>query len=288
MSPACAFKYIKPVKSYEGPAKTHLGRYRRARLGVRERGSPRGKTDLYSHILPEKLSKLNILEGYRAEFFEWHKNRISLHRGFHHLNSSQAACLNLFWPLLHSCRSKVVTKALEIDTNVVSNWEFEKVVNRNEGTNFDLYLELQTHAKVYVEFKYTETNFGSGKCDSNHLDKLKQIYRPALKDKVAPEYLEAKMFFKHYQLLRNLTYFKPAEGDYVLFVFPEANRQLAGVSKDLDRVIPDSRIRSHVRVRHLEDVVSAARAALFPGDHRLHAHLMMYEEKYLRFEKERI
>ena len=111
---------------------------------------------------------------------------------------------------------------------------------------------------------------------------------PALKSKVDPKYLDEETFFKNYQLLRNLTYFKHEDGDYVTFVVPRANHQLADVSNVLDKVIPDCRIRSHVRVCYLEDVVSLARTVLSPCDHRLHAHLMKYEEKYLRFEKERI
>ena len=141
----------KSTENYVKLAKAHLGRYRLNRLGVSECGFWQEKR--YDHILPSDLCKLNILECYRAEFFEWiseQENKISLHHGFDHLNSSQAACLNLFWPLLQSCRSKVVTEALEVDTNGVSTWEFEKVVNTDEGTNFDLYLGLQTHAKYML------------------------------------------------------------------------------------------------------------------------------------------
>ena len=86
----------------------------------------------------------------------------------------------------------------------------------NEGTNFDLYLELNSGAKTYVEFKYTEEEFGRAKDDVQHRQKLDEIYEPALRDILNPEYLRKKKFFANYQFFRNLIYIDPEKDAKVL------------------------------------------------------------------------
>ena len=103
------------MKSFSDLAKIHLSEYRRTSLGVSEWGTPNGKSKQYAHILPEQLCFLNILEGFRAEFIDWLSGaEQSLDQGFHHLNSSQAACFNLFWPLMYVAPRSILPEALEI------------------------------------------------------------------------------------------------------------------------------------------------------------------------------
>ena len=62
-------------------------------------GNWRGK--FYPHILPKEKKDLNIIEGIRNDFWPYlNKTDIKLHQYFHHLNSSQALCFNLFFPLI--------------------------------------------------------------------------------------------------------------------------------------------------------------------------------------------
>lgn len=272
------------MTSYAEKAKRHLSRYRTTRLGVRERGRPKGKAQEYGHIVPETLRQLNIIEGYRAEISEWLRSQrsgIKLHDGFHHLNSSQAACLNLFWPMLNSDQPSLIAESLGLGPTKVSCWEFEKVENSAEGTNFDLYLELVPDRRVYLEFKYTECEFSAGVKNSRRRQKFLEIYAPALEDKVAPKFLELEVFLRNYQILRNLAYFRPEQGDYVVFVIPRENTKLSSVSHVLDDAMQDPSIRSQVKIRHLEDVLLAATKACKASDHLLQAHLLMYKEKYL-------
>jgi hypothetical protein len=82
--------------------KNHLSEYKIKRLGVDQNGTWTKTLEEYSHILPELLLRLNIIETYRKEFWEYRSRQpeIKLHKDFHHLNSSQAMCFNLFFPFV--------------------------------------------------------------------------------------------------------------------------------------------------------------------------------------------
>ena len=80
----------------------HLTNYKKHSLRVVEDGiwakSRSGQT--YPHILPADQYRLNILETIRDAFFAYEESHpIKFHTDFHHLNSSQALCFNLFFPL---------------------------------------------------------------------------------------------------------------------------------------------------------------------------------------------
>ena len=133
------------------------------------------------------------------------------------------------------------------------------MLDNDEDTHFDFYLELESGATTYVEFKYTETKFGSAKNDDRHRRKLSEIYAPALMGKVSPEFLCEELFFKNYQILRNLVYFEPKNGDHVIFVYPRDNRQLNYIHKVLDEAVPDAEVRTMIKICYIEDVVSSAK-----------------------------
>ena len=268
---------------YADKAKSHLSDYRRTRLGVCEVGIWKGNGKPYPHILPEKLRFFNLIETYREELRAYlEESGIQLDQGFHHLNSSQAACLNLFWPILNFGGSDLALEALGIGPDEVSTWEFEKVIEMGEHTQFDLYLELNSGAKTYIEFKYTEETFGTAKDDKQHRQKLREIYAPALRDFVVPEFLEPKKFFANYQIHRNLVYMVPERGDTVIFLLPRGNVKIAAsLCEVLKSAIQKSTYRSRIKIRYLEDVVTDAFARLSKDDHNLHTYLQLYQDKYL-------
>lgn len=268
---------------YVDRVKSHLTEYRRTQLGLEQKGTWRGKP--YGHILPRELRCLNLMETIRAELCQYiQESGIRLNQYFHHLNSSQAACVNLFWPLLNRANSDILVKSLGIGPGEVTYWEFEKVMDWKEKTNFDLYLELNSGAKTFIEFKYAEEEFGRAKDDGQHRQKLKDIYEPALRDFVSPDYLKKEKFFANYQLLRNLIYIDPERGDKVIFLVPRANEKIVGkLHKVIESAILDASLRSSVKIRYLEDVVSNAyeSAHLSDDDFYLRTHLHLYRKKYL-------
>ena len=271
------------MTSYADKVKAHLSDYRRTQLGVCKVGTWSGNGKQYPHILPKKLRFLNLIESYREGLRAYLEDSgIQLDQGFHHLNSSQAACLNLFWPILNYGGPDLALEALGIGPEEVSTWEFEKVIEMGEHTHFDLYLELKSGAKPTSKFKYTEEKFGTAKNDEQHRQKLAEIYAPALRDFVDPEFLEPKKFFANYQILRNLVYMVPERGDTVIFLFPRGNAKIAAhVCEALKYSIQKSTYRSRIKIRYLADVVSDALARLSKDDHNLHTHLQLYQDKYL-------
>ena len=271
------------ISPYVDRVKSHLAEYRRNRLGIEQAGTCAGKS--YDHILPKELLWLNLIETFRAEVRQYIvESGISLNQYFHHLNSLQAARLNLFWPLLNCAEPSLIVDSLGIGPGEVAYWEFEKVIDSNEKTSFDLYLELDSGSKTYIEFKYTEEKFRRGSNDEQHRQKLRDIYAPALRDYVTPDYLEKERFFANYQLLRNLIYMDPARHDKVVFLVPRANEKIVdNLRIVLKSAILDASVRSLIKIRYLEDVVSNAfeLAGLSSGNFYLRTHLHLYREKYL-------
>src|SRR5438067_697657 len=98
--------------NYQAQLNTHLAKYKRGALGISEPGywtNPRTAKKLpYDHILPDGSRNKNILSPYRERFWNdfatWAEQEpqhvIKLHKYFQHLNSSQALCFNLFYPLI--------------------------------------------------------------------------------------------------------------------------------------------------------------------------------------------
>ena len=95
----------------------------------------RGRLLRYPHILPADRYQLNILPTIRERFWDWFRTRkpkIKLHKYFHHLNSSQALCFNLFFPLLADDGKTVdprLTQVLAIQDAGPFTGYFEKVLN---------------------------------------------------------------------------------------------------------------------------------------------------------------
>lgn len=268
------------AETYQTRIKRHLAAYKRNRLGVAEDGLWRGNGQPYAHILPRSLQELNILEGIRAEFWDFWKGTGSrLHEDFHHLNSSQAMCFNLFFPLmLHSNTSSVLSRIFSLRSEPVVGTVFEKIPDRREGTNFDFYAELRSGSRVFVEMKLSEADFGSAESDARHLGKLRDIYAPRLTGKVSDAALVPKTFFKNYQLLRNISFVDAVRDDLLLLVFPRANTALARAARFVEEHVT-SALRRKVKVLHIEEILARIRAQLKAPS--LQAHYGAFEEKYL-------
>jgi hypothetical protein len=166
---------------YSSALKGHLSQYKVSTLKIAENGLWRKKQP-YPHILPFKHRNLNILEPFRPQFWESYRNSaITLHPDFHHLNSSQAMCFNLFFPFIseENADLQLLTDLFRIN-EPVSNPRFEFVLDPTEGTNFDFCLQGQ-EVRYFFELKLTERNFGGCKNDNEHQMKFEKVYRPLLK-----------------------------------------------------------------------------------------------------------
>ena len=268
------------MASFSDIAKQRLATYKQDVLGVAEDGLWR-KGQAYPHILPSDRKELNILPPYREEF--WQKataDKIKLHTDFHHLNSSQAAAFNLFFPaLVESATTQcALVNALVGKEGAIDQWTFEAIPDSDEGTNFDLFIQLQTGGKIYVEVKFTELSFGAANPDDAHRTKLEGLYRQRLTDLVTAGFLEEASFFPNYQLLRNISYCVPGR-DSVIFVVPAGN---TAVRNHADVVLsgalkPGS---DGVVVVTIEQIVTTL-SSIDGQPQRWYDHYRMFQEKYL-------
>lgn len=210
----------------------HLNDYRSKILGVPQSGLWKGEKR--GHILPLDMVRMNILQPYRQQFWAYWEGlkgselEITLHQYFAHLNSSQAMCFNLMYPFIEeeSLRGILLSEILGLASGDIQKLVFEHVHDGKEGTNFDFFIETADR-RLFFEFKLTERDFGKARNDKRHLEKLAEIYRPKLEGRVFSEALVSEVFFKNYQLMRNITHLRPGSTDLLFVVFPSANINLA-------------------------------------------------------------
>lgn len=218
--------------------KAHLAEYKRNVLGIEESGIYDGR--LYEHILPADKLRYNLLEGIREEFCRFSRwsddslkpKEFKLHDGFGHLNSLQALCFNLFFPLIASGRMVDLFRFLPGESVAKGVSAFEKILE--DGTNVDFYFENDNGRHLF-EIKYTETNFGPAAINERnparttqaYVDKFHAKYEKSL-DIVLKRQLDMdhsqdnrEEFFRNYQFFRYLSHLDDTTGIY--FLIPEGN-----------------------------------------------------------------
>ena len=266
--------------TYQKRLEKHLADYKLQRLGIEANGTftYRGKTRAYRHILPRELKWLNVPEPYRREIREYVTNsKIRPHKFFHHLNSSQAFALAVFYPYLSNAPDLLVSV---LDTRPIEEWKFEHVPDTVEGTNVDVWWRSADKTETFCEVKLSEGEFGPAENDARHLEKLEKIYRPILESYVDDRLLEPRAFFKNYQILRNLWLVarKGHEKDRILFLLPKANvgpnKQLEGVFRQVGAAL-----RERVQTIHVEIVLGRLAVRTSVGELGWYASALA--EKYL-------
>jgi hypothetical protein len=232
----------------------------------------------YGHILPRELRWLNIPEPFRSEIRSYviREKRIELHKYFHHLNSSQAFALSLFYPYLTHAKRDL---ASALGVAPIERWSFEEIPDPDEGTNVDVFLAAEGDAPIYCEVKLSETGFGKARPDERHRKKVDSIYRPRLAGKVDPALLISEAFCASYQILRNLWLAADEPRALVVFLMPKENEVL---SSELDQVLRlvSSDIKARSRVVYVEDVLKRLEASA-PSRNNLSWYATMLREKYV-------
>jgi hypothetical protein len=254
--------------------KEHLAEYKRQVLNISQNGMWKKNNKQYEHILPEELKEFNILKSdyYQMIVTGIEENNIKLHSDFHHLNSSQALCLNLFYPLIFE--NKLIPLLNRSNKNIETNefikkYKFEYIENNVENTNFDLFIETNNN-NYYFEIKYTENEFGKANNDVDHRQKYNNIYREKLH---IFNNISMEVFFKYYQIFRNLIY----NNGYNIFVFPSYRNDL---KKTLDTVFKNyctEEQQKHISILYVEDITKQ----LLEGDNpKLQNHYKLFMDKY--------
>ena len=201
-------------------------------LGIEEDGifHYRGRDVPKAHILPYAQREKNILAQYRESYFASKHADLKFHQYFHHLNSSQALCINLFYPLIAENRLDHFMTYLGLPTGLDLFPLFEKESDTEVAarrTSFDFFVSQANAVKVFVEVKYTEDGFGKAKDDDEHRKKFTDTYLPLVREKSAfliPECQDCDLFLNHYQILRNLVHV--SQDDYIVLLFPSGNKKV--------------------------------------------------------------
>lgn len=240
------------MENFQLVRKTKLSTYKKAELTT-EQGVWRKY--LYDHILPINQKEKNIIANIRSEFWSFHKDRnIKLHQYFHHLNSSQALCFNLFFPLFHYDKSflnYVLKNLMGIENGDILNCEFEKILDSREFTNFDFFIEHLNKKRTLFEIKYTEDKFATTAGGKGRIVKYERIYKPRLEGILKPEFINQDFVFSNYQIVRNLSYID--ENTTVVFLFPKANLNLQYTEKFISDIVLPIYI-NQVKIIYLENI----------------------------------
>lgn len=260
---------------------SHLANYKVNRLGVKENGEfhYRGEILKKAHILPHKHLKLNILEEFRDRFFDSEYARIKLHKYFHHLNSSQALCINLFYPLITENKLELATTFLGLTpaTNFEACFEKESdVESADRRTSFDFHTHYSKTQELFVEVKYTEEGFGKAKFDDAHRAKFKNTYLPLVKQShfLTDTCRDEDFFLSHYQVLRNLVHI--SETRQVALLFPAANTVVNKEAEEACNEMLTDAGKSKCKRVFLEELV-----AFLGTDGLLKDYYYEFREKYL-------
>ena len=238
----------------------HLTNYKSSVLLVQESGfwgkSPRA----YPHILPPERRELDIVTSIREAFWRaQHRHGWKLHKYFHHLSSSQALAFNLLFLLYPDVPPGMVAtrRVFGLPEGVACRLDFEAVLDAAEGTNIDALISTSDGTRTIIEIKLTERAFGAAAADERHLAKLVDIYAPRLAGRVASSCLEPSVFFRDYQLYRNLAQIRHDSADRVLLLLPRARAQLWQHAVSWCESATLGSLRRCIRAVALEDVISA-------------------------------
>jgi Restriction Endonuclease associating with ARP len=248
--------------TYQERLNHHLVRYKKAQLGpaaqIPGTFSYRGKDLPYEHILPRSERWANLIEPARTQaqaYLAGHPT-VTLHKYFHHLNSSQAFAFNLFFPYFSGGpdSSAALLRALG-QSGIVVDWEPECVPDPAEGTNVDVVWKSSAGVRTYCEVKLSETDFGTAPADKAHEDKLLAVYASPLTGCIEPTLLQPAAFFDHYQLLRNLWQIADKDAATLIFPLPRANETVWNSAVTFRERVTEP-LRSRVFVIAIEDVLS--------------------------------
>ena len=195
-------------------------------------------------------------------------------------------CFNLFYPfLLNKERLAALVRILTGGPDdEVEMAGFEHVEDAAEGTNFDFFIRFKSGRRIFFECKFTEEEFGQAKDDDRHRLKLKNIYRPMLQKKVIREALEPALFFKNYQLLRNISHINPENGDQLFIIFPRGNSGIISPLENKVKVIGGlllEEMKQSLNVLNLETLVEKINKSAISPDPQWNSHWRLFEDKYL-------
>jgi hypothetical protein len=241
-------------KRFEELVKAHLTQYKINQLGNLDPGfHKRGECiRSHSHILPREGQLLNLISQDCRDYVREAQmaKKLSLQTCFPHLNSSQAMCMNFFFPLIgnDTLLKAVLNDFLPMETDsdriVQSVFEYDEKIrigNIAEGTKFDFFTGFAGGARFYFEIKYCESSCGrayrGSRNKTDYSGRFFSVYRELFKNSLYFQNASPGIdeFYRHYQLFRNLLYIRKPD-DYAVFVYPGKRTDLSnGITEIMNR-----------------------------------------------------
>jgi hypothetical protein len=252
---------------YQDEIKGKLKDYKKVKFPDLEDGIWKKSNATKPHILPFIHRFENLLTQYRTELITYlRKNKnIKLHQFFHHLNSSQAMCLNMFYPLIEEKKLDLLFDVLKIEKVSVDydsvcfekESDIEKAPIIEQGidkrpTCFDFYFKTIDGKEFHFEIKYTEERFAKAEHDNSHEAKYEAIYKNHC-SAINSEYCNCNSFLDNYQIMRNLIHV--SNKSYVVFIYPENNKKIKQQAEDSKSFLVKSEFQQHVINLTWEDLL---------------------------------
>ena len=247
-------------------------------------GTFRGKE--YKHILANKDDRMKLIICKRLQMLgtcaRLFGGRVRFHACSHHVNSSQMACINIFGPLLLGDPNKlreflreagiIITGNILLCKNYRQGSQFEyRPPTGGDRTNFDCYILTDAEEEVFIEVKYTESEFGrpsAGAMKANEWDFYSKMCKESMNlinlgnDKSA--------FYNDFQINRNIGHVVSSK-QHCVFMFPQANPKLKF------QLQPEWK---NIHVIHMESIQALAEKA-FGTDSCLSMYYRSLKEIYL-------
>ncbi|RNF39595.1 hypothetical protein EEX84_08975 [Planococcus salinus] len=240
----------------------------------------------YHYILPKDKRELNFLSAYRHETENYVKaEKIKLHQFFHHLNSSQAMCLNFFYPLIVEHQLSLVLKVLNLPDEQIEEAAFEHILPGGEKTNFDFYMKLKSGKEILFEIKYMEKGFGKSTSCETLERQYQNVYREMLTGKIRSGVDELEALGKNYQLLRNIAHLEWGDERLLVNICPGQNLKLHKEYKNVMDKIVVPELHKNIRMVTWESLLERMNDQLeeHPSfSNKLEKHYKEFEEKYLQ------
>lgn len=236
----------------------------------------------YPHICKEL--RVNFIDGIGTLQGKLSGKTIKYHEGATHLNSSQVLCINFFNKFFKNEQSEELLLQILRDAGLdISDGEkikdatLEYEPDRKERTNFDFFLQLTSGRHISFEVKYTESEFGGispdRKCPEKYAEKWKYIYLPMVqKSPYLGECCDENLFYKHYQIHRNIAYARPE--DIVIFLTPRNNHALDEECRYIDEFCTPN-----IRNLYWEDIVAVVFKAV-QSNPDMYDYFRKFQDKY--------
>ena len=280
--------------TYQAEIKKWLSDYKVKNLKELPDGKWKRNNQYYTHILPESHQFKNLLLTYREPFLNSRFKNIKFHLDFHHLNSSQAMCINFFYPLIKEERLDVITQKLNlpkesIDYKAVCFEKDSEIEVNRRPTSFDFYIKTksgknisignrfyETEKNIYFEIKYTEQEFGKAKKDSEHINKYEAVYEKH-NFVLNPKYRNLENFLNNYQIMRNLI--NVGKNNFIVFIYPENNKIIKQQAERAKAEFAIPEFRENVITLTWEELIEFVELKI-KNSHALKLQLTEFKEKY--------